>query len=135
MNPRAVLLIGAMLVSPAWSQEPSFDLKSDAIKRIVQTTAATQYAPIQPPEEKPVEPEPASTIKFVPPVKEEPPVKRTAKPAAPAPQSHTFLSALVETLVDDALGTDEDLPDEKVDCPWPDDLMSANHYEACRRRP
>jgi hypothetical protein len=143
MNPRLLLLV-AWLVSPAWSEEPaaespaitpgSFDLSSDSVRKIVRDSAAAQSALIQVSEEKPVEPESTSTIKYVPPTKEDAPVKRATPRPAPEPQSHGILSALAEMLVAEALGVEDELPDPQVDCPWPEDLLSAGHNEACRRR-
>jgi hypothetical protein len=129
---------------PAWSQDsatpsptaaaPSFDLSSESIRQIVRATAATQFALVQVPEEKVVESDPSLTIEYVPTVrKEEPPAKVAAAPWARTAVLDGILSWLVETLIDEALGIEEDIPDPWVYCPWPVDLMSANHYEACRR--
>lgn len=109
MNSRACLLI-ALLVSPAWSQEPvadapvlrtkSFDLNNDSIKKIVRDTAATKFAYVQLSDRAAIEPEPVG-IKFVPP---EP--KLASKPQdvprlLPDPPSGGFLSALIDVLLGD----------------------------------
>jgi hypothetical protein len=143
MNPRLLLLV-AWLASPAWSEEPaaelpavtsgSFDLSNDSIRKIVRDSAVTQSALVQVSDEKPVEPESTSTIKYVPPIKEDAPVKRATPRPAYEPQSQGILSALAEMLVGEALGLEDHLSEPQVDCPWPEDLMSAGHYEACSRR-
>lgn len=56
-----------MFVAPVWSQEPSFDLSSDSIRKIVRETAAAQSVPIQISKETPVKREPDTTFKYVPP--------------------------------------------------------------------
>jgi hypothetical protein len=42
------LFICVLLASPAWSQEHSFDLKSESIRNIVRNAAATQFSQVQP---------------------------------------------------------------------------------------
>jgi hypothetical protein len=116
-----VLLLGALLVSPAWSQEPatpsptvtpqSFDLGSDAVKKIVLATASSQSVPVQVSREAPVKRESVTEIVYVPP--ELPPVvKEIAPPPVAAPESDGFLSAAFdiafETLVDSMLGDETD---------------------------
>ena len=108
MNTRATLLIGALLVSPAWSQESaapavtlsaqSFDRSSEAIKKILRDTAATQSARIQISEVKPAKSAPAE-FKYVPP--EPAPRVKVEEPRLPeaAPPSNGFVSALVDTLL------------------------------------
>ena len=100
MKYRAVLLLGALLASPAWSQEtPSFDLKSDAVRNIVRTTAATQFA-TKLVEEK--TPDPAEkTVHFVPPEKQ-PAKERSAPRPMPAPRDG-FVSDLVTSLIEHEL--------------------------------
>ena len=126
MNPRLLLLV-AWLASPAWSEEPvaespaitsgSFDLSNDSIRKIVRDSAAAQSALVD-----------------VPPIKEDAPVKRPTPRPANEPQSQGILSALAEMLVEEALGLEDYLSDPQVDCPWPENLLSAGHNEACRRR-
>lgn len=139
-----VLLLAALLTTSAWGAEPaadaltimprSLDLSSDLIREIVRESAATQLALVQVAEEKPVEIEADKTVKYVPPIKKKP-VKRAAPRPARERESNGLISALAEMLVVEALGVEDELPDAMVDCPWPDDLMSANHYEACWRAP
>ena len=105
MSARALLLIGAMLVCPAWAQEPTFDLNSDSIRKIVRATAATQSVPIQLSAEPVAHREPAAILEYVPPI-EAAPVKHTAPPRGPPPpppQSDGFVSFLFNTLVDTLL--------------------------------
>jgi len=131
MNSRVLLLVGAMLVSPAWSQEPAFDLKSDSIKKIVRDTAATQFATIQVPSEKPVAPKQVAEIKFVPSVAA-PPVKyptRLPEPATPA-------AGLFYTLVDAFLDVGDDSSLEFryplwLSCQARDDLKHATQQDPC----
>ena len=79
MNTRAYLL-AALFLSPVWSQEPSFDLHSDAIKKIVRDNASTQFAYVQVVDKAPVKSETAA-FKYVPP-EEPPPVHRAPAAAA-----------------------------------------------------
>lgn len=109
MYTRALLVVGAFLALPAWSQEQSLDLSSDSVRKIIRDTAATQYAAPQLNEAKPVAPQPRTekVVRYVPP--EKPPTKQTAKlnlPAMPAPLQNSFISAVIDTLVSEALGTD-----------------------------
>lgn len=128
MNSRALFLFGALLASPVWAQQPSFDLSSDYIRKIVRDTAATQSRPIELSEEKPAEREPVETVRYVPPEKPAP-VKIAAPRPVDAPQSHGILSslvdAIVETVIDEALGIDDDLEsqvpsDRRLRCPAAD---------------
>lgn len=128
MNLRAFFLFGALLASPAWAQQPNFDLHSDYIKKIVRDTAATQYVSVQQAEVKPAEPEPA-TVRYVPPDKSLPPAKSAAPRPVAEPKSNAFLSAVVDILVDEALGIDEDLEeqvhsDSALRCPTRDPLKT-----------
>ena len=123
MKSRSLLLLGVMLVSPAWSQEPatnapvltpqSFDRSSDSIRKIVRDVAASQSVPVRLSAESPVEREPVATFEYVPPEKS-PTVKSTPPrlPTAPAPASAGPLSAIsevvFETLVDTLLDADSD---------------------------
>jgi hypothetical protein len=98
MTFRALLLSGALLVSPAWSQETAgFDLRSEAIRDIVRATAATQFRAVEIQAEKAAAPKSAATVRFVPP--EKPERTERAAPAPPAPESNGFLSAMFETVI------------------------------------
>jgi hypothetical protein len=120
MNPRAYLL-AVLLVSPALAREPAgFDLKSDAMKKIVQDTAATQssyvvQAPGNAPEAKPA-------FKYLPPEKPEKPIS-TPPPRLPAesPRSNSFVSSAFEILVDELLDIEDD-----------DGVTSSNEMLRCR---
>src|SRR5436190_24296863 len=82
MNSRALLLVGAVLALPSWSQEPAastpapahlvVDLSNESIKKIVRDTAATQSATVQISEEKPVARKSVADIVFAPPVAKPP---------------------------------------------------------------
>jgi hypothetical protein len=126
MNSRALILLGALLASPVWAQQPSFDLSSDNIKKIVRDTAATQSRPIELSEEKPVEREPVETVRYVPPEKPTPPpVERAAPRPVAASQSSDFLSTVIDILVDEVLGIDDDIEsevqsDRRLRCPAAD---------------
>ena len=146
MSSRPFLLLFAMFFSPAWSQEPaaeppvaaphSFDLNSDSIKKIVRDTAADQSVPIQISEETPAKREPDATFKYVPPIVAET-VKEPAprRPTAP-PKSDGPVSTLIETLVDMALGVDDDSLDYRPSCPPTDALNTpAPNYENCQLVP
>ena len=98
MKSRALFLIGALLASSAWAQEPSFDLKSDAIRKIVHDSAASQS-------ESKLILEPEDLRPLDQPIKTEPP-RRTAKPKRQGPVS-ALIDTVVNTVVDDALGVDE----------------------------
>jgi hypothetical protein len=130
MNPRPWLL-AALLASPVWSQEPasesptpsapSFDLRSDAIRKIVNDTASTQFAYVREVEKSSAKTEDAD-FKYVPPEKpvapaREPPPKLPARP----PESDGFLSQVVDILVDELLGTDDI-----------DDVTVSNELLRCR---
>jgi len=108
MKRHALLLIVALLGSPAWAQEPTpptFDLSSESIRKIVHATAVTQSVALQFSQETKAESKPAvKTVVFVPP--EKPPLmKDVPSPRAPAPapapalRSNGFLAAAVDTLV------------------------------------
>jgi hypothetical protein len=131
MNSCVLLLVAAMLASPAWSQEPSFDLKSDSIKKIVRDTAATQFATIQVSNEKPVERKPLANIDLTPPVAA-PPVKYPTRLPDPAPPSTGFLSTLIDTLLD--VDDDPSLGGKYpiwLSCQARDDLKSATQQDPC----
>lgn len=120
MNSRACLL-AALLVSPAWSQEPAgFDLKSDAIKKIVRDTAATQYAYVQIAEKAPRKSETAP-FKYVPPEKPVPAREPPRQPPARSPRPDGFLSTAVDILVDELLGIEGD-----------DEVAASNEILQCR---
>ena len=115
MNPRTCLLM-ALLVSPAWSQEPaadppmpttrfsarSFDLSNDSMRKIVRAGAATQFASVRVSNDTPVEPAPVK-VRFVPVEKELPAPKPPPPRLPPAPPAGGFISALVDVL----LGSDD----------------------------
>jgi hypothetical protein len=120
MNSRAFLMV-ALLASPAWSQEPPpetpapavkpLDLRSDAVKKIVHDTAASQYGNAQVAREAPADAE-RREVEYVPPEDlDEVPVREAAKqpPApTPAPQPDGFLSSMFGLLIAEALGNDQD---------------------------
>jgi hypothetical protein len=95
-------LVGIMLVSPAWSQQPGFDPSSDSIKKIVRDVAATQSATVQLSEEPPAKREPFTTIEYSKPDEERPPLKSpTPRLPTAAPASDGVVSTLVDILLDD----------------------------------
>ena len=99
MNPRALLLIGALLGTPAWADAPSFDLKSDAVKQIVRDTAATQFRAVEPVKEVTPAREPYTRIVFLSPkdaARERPPPPRAPPPKPLSP----FVSAVIDSLLD-----------------------------------
>jgi len=150
MNLRAFFLFGALLASPGWAQEPatkapaltpaSFDLSSDYIRKIVRDTAATQYGTVQVSAEKPAGSEPA-TVRYVPPDKPLPPAKIAAPRPVAAPQSNSllsgFLDAVVDTVIDEALGIDDDIEsqlpsDRRLRCPTGEPPKATEtDYRAC----
>jgi hypothetical protein len=116
MKSRALFLMAALLASSAWAQEPSFDLKSDAIRRIVHDTAASQSALVQLAKAPPVEHKLVLVTEaqhpFEAPIKIAPP-RRIEKPKPRGPVSDlvdTLVDAVVGTAVDDWLGADEGFP-------------------------
>jgi hypothetical protein len=143
MSSRSFLLLFAVFFSPAWSQEPSaeqpvatlhsFDLNSDSIKQIVRDTAAGQSVPVQISEEKSANRDGDTRFKYVPPVatqtaKEPAPRRPTAPPKADGP-----VSTLIETLVDMALGVEDDSLEYRTSCPPTDALNTpAPNYENCQ---
>ena len=142
MASRSILLF-VMFISAAWAQEPaaneqaatprSFDLGSDSIRKIVRDTAAEQSVPIQISEGTPANRERETTIKFVPPEVSQP-AKEPAprRPTAP-PESDGPLSTLIETLVDTALGVEDDSAVYYATCPATDALNTpAPNYENCQ---
>ena len=140
MNPRACLLV-ALLVSPAWSQEPvadapvltpkSFDLSNDSIKKIVRDTAATKYAYVQFSAKPANKPEPVTKIEFIPAAKA-PPVKYPTRLPDPAPQSTGFLSTLIDVLLDvDDDFTEPGKDDLWLSCQARDDLKTARQQDPC----
>ena len=141
MNSRVLLLVGVMLASPAWSQEPAtstpapsalvVDLRSDSIKKIVRDTAATQFATIQLSNEKPDTRKPIEKIVFVPSVAAPAPKYPTRLPD-PAPRSNGILSTLIDTLLD--VDDDPSLGGKYpiwLSCQARDDLKSATQQDAC----
>jgi len=127
MNPRTILLV-ALLVSPAWSQEPapatpaattrSFDLHNESVKKIVHDTAATQYSVVQASQESASKPKPTeTTVKFVPeekPVVNQEPVYPTRLPEAKS--SDGFLSTLIDTVLEDDSVSYAELNKERLAC-------------------
>jgi len=110
---RAVILAGALLASPAWTQEPAptFDLRSDTIKQIVRDTAATQFRAVEPVREEKSRREPFTRIVFTSPrdaAREQPP----APPRAPPPKPLSpLLSAVIDSLLDVEPGFAEEARD------------------------
>ena len=96
-----------------------FDLKSDAMKKIVQDTAATQFAAVQAPVDAP-EAKPA--FKYVPPEKPDKPASAPT-PRLPAESRHSngFISSAFEILVDELLDIEDD-----------DGVTSSNEMLRCR---
>jgi hypothetical protein len=132
MTSRSFLLVGVVFASLAWSQksaadEPapgsqSFALSSDSIKKIVRDVAAAESQPIRISEAKVVEHEPDTTIKYAPP-DEAQPVKSQVPRRPPAlPESDGPISALIDTLVDKALGVEDDSLGYRTVCPPSDAL-------------
>jgi hypothetical protein len=89
-------LFAAFLVLPAWSQEPhakppepavsAFDLRSDAVKKIVHDTAASQYASVREANKVPEKSETEAFV-YVPPEKASAPASEPPPlPPAPAPR-------------------------------------------------
>jgi hypothetical protein len=126
-----VLMLSALLVSPAWSQEPetsssvaaarSFDLRSDAVRKIVHATASSQSVPVQVSQGAPAKRESSPEIEYVPPEKPAV-VKEIAPTPVAAPESDGFLSAVFdiafETLVDSLLGDETDEAMQKQYDTW-----------------
>jgi len=143
MTSRSLLLLGVMFVAIAWSQEPaadepaptprSFDLSSDSIKKIVRDTAAAQSVPIRISDEAPVKREPDTTIKYVPPDVAKPAKSPDPRRPTAPPESDGPISALIDTLVDTALGVEDDSLDYRSVCPPTDALNTpAPNYENCQ---
>jgi len=109
MNPRALLILAALLAAPAWPQAPSFDLKGDALKKIVHDIASSQSVPVQLSQDLPAKRDSAPTIRFVPPEK-----PAVAKPAAPPPARSSspapdgILGVVVDTFIDSLLDVQHD---------------------------
>jgi hypothetical protein len=111
-------LLGIMLVSPAWSQEPpantpvltpqSFDRNSDSIKKIVHDAAASQSVLVQLSEETPVKREPYTTIEYAPPVVAPPAKIAKPRPTAPAPAREGPVSQIFDAVIDTLLDVDSD---------------------------
>src|SRR3954469_23634736 len=112
MSPRAFLL-AALLVSPAWSQEraaqapapaaPSFNLRSDAIKKIVADRAASQLTEEQVADQASKAAKPTQIV-FVTPEKRPVHERPTPRLPDPSPKSNGFLSSMVEILAGEVLG-------------------------------
>lgn len=101
---------------------PSFDLGSESVKKILRDTAATQYATARPAEAEPAKSPPSAEKAFQYIAPEKPPAKPVAKlnlpPMPAALESNGFLSALIETLIDEALDSDYDDPVEANTVSW-----------------
>jgi hypothetical protein len=129
MNSRAYLL-AVLLVSPAWAAEPaaeipvtpapSFDLRSDVVKTILRKTAATQFSNVLVPDKVPVKAERAEVV-FVPAEKPPEPVIETPRLPDAAPRSHGFIPAVVDILIDEALGAGDK-----------DEVTASNEILRCR---
>jgi hypothetical protein len=107
MNPR-VFIMTALLVSPVWAQEPaSFDLGSDSLKKIVHDAASTQFADVRVADKAPAKSAPAE-FKYVPPEKPAAPVREPPRQLpVQSPQPDNFVTAVVDILFDEILGTDD----------------------------
>jgi hypothetical protein len=104
-------LLALLLASPAWSQEPGFDLRSDAIRKIVSETAASLYVHVRLADKAPVAAEP-DVLEYEPPAKPPVPVRRApARPSRPLPEDNGFLSAVFEILFEELLGTGDGIDD------------------------
>lgn len=116
MNPRAWLL-AALLASPAWAQEPAptgsqtspqtalaLDLRSDAVRKIIRDTAATQYANFHEtvPEPAPSEPD---EFAYVPPEKSPEDAAPRQDPAEP-PAPEGFVSKTISFVIDELIGVE-----------------------------
>lgn len=129
MNTRAYL-IAALLASPAWSQEPAanppapvaahFDVHSEAVRKIVRDTAASQYSTVRVSNEAPIAAAPLEANLDPVPVRESPDQAPTPAPA-PESQSSRLLSSMFGFLIAEALGNDED-----------DDITTSNEMLRCR---
>jgi hypothetical protein len=118
MTFRALLFITALLASSARAQEPGFALSGDSVRKIVHDTAAmqSQVVRIEAPAKavvREVHFEPVDVAAPAPPL----PVSKPRPLAKPKKQGP--LSALIDVLVDSALGVSDDLPsirDERLHC-------------------
>jgi hypothetical protein len=119
MRLRVCWMAVALAVAPAWGQEtpaPSFDLHSAAIGRIVRQAAATQFGDPSLAEPPPKDPQAADPVKWVPPEKASPKPSPLPRPTRPQPDHQGPISALVDTLIESALGFDQiDLSDTEWD--------------------
>lgn len=108
MNARALLLLGALFATTAGSQEPSFDVKSESVRNIVRTTAASQSVALPESSAARVRKEPAEkTVVYVPP--EKPPLVRELPVQKPREvKLNPFLSAVIDTVADEALDVEPD---------------------------
>jgi len=146
MTSRWFLCLIPMFLTPVWAQEPaanqpaatprSFDLSSEAIKKIVRETAADQSVPIQISEGTTISRERDTAIRFVPPEKEQPAKEQSPRRPAAPPEPVGPVSALIEALVDTALGVDHDSTIYYSSCPPTDALNTpAPNYENCQLVP
>ena len=133
MNVRVSLMLSALLSSPAWADEHSFDLNSETMKTIVRATAATQYAEVPQVDENAVKAE-ANWLDEVTTdlqLREKPPVAPVAAKAAPAPYKPGFLSALIDTLLDvEPDRSPEALQNEYMGCLQHDQMKSTTDRSA-----
>jgi hypothetical protein len=98
MNWRIVCLVNALLAAPAWSQQTTFDLASESVKRIIRATAATQFGEFRLAEEPPVVRGPAVVDDAGLRIEEKPPPKPV--PVKPASQRQGPVSALIDALLE-----------------------------------
>jgi hypothetical protein len=128
MKPRAFLIV-ALLASPAWSQQPAFDPRSDAVKKVVHDAAASQDADARPTPETPADGErreaeyvpPDEPLEELPVLGREPASQAPAPAPAPAKKSDGILSTMFEFLLEEALHVDEY-----------DDVSNSNDMLRCR---
>ncbi len=108
MNPRVCLLAALFVSSAAWAQEPerAFDLRSDAVRKIVRETAAAQMPIVQVAESETVKAEPKFTYE---PPEKPPEVRETpVRLPDPAPKSDGLFAAVIDIAVDELLGIEGD---------------------------
>jgi len=121
MNPRVCLLAALFVSSAAWAQEPepAFDLRSDAVRKIVRETAAAQMPIVQVADSGTVNAEPAG-FTYVPPEKPAEVREIPVRLPDPAPKSDGLFATLVDIAVDELLGIEGD------------DVTASNDMLRCR---
>jgi hypothetical protein len=119
MKSRSKWLVGILLVSPAWSQDPGFDPSSDSIKKIVRDVAATQSSTVR---------EPYTQIEYSPPAEVRPPLK---SPAPRLPTAAPASDGIVSTLVDILLDGDELDDSSQGSYNESNSCLSKQLYETC----